>query len=123
MNYFRLELKWHATDTVAPLQVEDLQCPVCTEMCVGAVRLSCGHSCDAACLQHWFLNSFKTVKKLRCPICRAEPTEVVEAVELRRLVEAKIAADASLEPEDRRVQLAQPDMPPLPGPLDAFVRS
>ena len=91
------------TDSVAAVQqIEDLQCPVCTEMAVAAVRMPCGHSCDAACLQHWFMNSIRTVRKLRCPVCRAEPTEVEEAVELRQLVEARIASDPSLEPEDRQ---------------------
>ena len=91
------------TDSVAAVQqIEDLQCPVCTEMAVAAVRMPCGHSCDAACLQHWFMNSIRTVRKLRCPVCRAEPTEVEEAVELRQLVEARIASDPSLEPDDRQ---------------------
>ena len=100
--------------------VEDLQCSICTEMAVAAVRMSCGHSFDEACLQQWFMNSFRTVARLRCPVCRAEPTEVKETVELRRLVEARIASDPSLEPENRQAHFAHPDMPLLPGPLDAF---
>ena len=103
---FQRQLQAMASSTVPSVvalqQIEDLQCPVCTEMAVAAVRMPCGHSCDAACLQHWFMNSIRTVRKLRCPVCRAEPTEVEEAVELRRLVEARIASDPSLEPEDRQ---------------------
>ena len=101
-------------------QIKDLQCPICTDMAVAAVRMPCGHSCDEACLQQWFMSSIWTVTRLRCPVCRAEPTEVEEAVELRRLVEARIASDPSLEPENRQAQFAHPDMPLLPGPLDAF---
>ena len=89
-------------------------------MAVAALRMPCGHSCDARCLQQWFMYSIQKIGKMRCPVCRAEPSEVEEALELRRLVEERITSDPSLEPENRWAHFADPNMPLLPGPLDAF---
>lgn len=48
------------------LSVEDLTCPVCCEIFIFPVILSCGHNVCKECLQ----NFWKTKNTQGCPVCR-----------------------------------------------------
>ena len=60
-----------------------------------------------ACM-HKIMQQVQRSGRLTCPICSGEVTAVVEATDLCRLVEAAIAADPSLEPDDRASQHTRP---------------
>ena len=55
-----------------------LQCPVCSEVIVGATTINCGHTFCEFCLREW------QKKKSNCPLCR---TDIKHKVAVRILDE------------------------------------
>ena len=102
-----------------PNRLIDLQCHMCTELAVNAVRIEpCGHATCAGCLEQWFTSLRGQGCGLKCPFgyCKVIPQRVVEAREVSERAEAEIARKPDLEPEDREAQASMK----LPGSLDVF---